>query len=480
MVENVSFKAVLLLIQVFLVVIVSQHWKDHRTLSVGLILVCLGAVSDLVDEFYQMPRWVTVYAEGALISLGALLIAVGIWYWLGREESLKSNQETRNELRVGHERLSALYAVTASASGSLDLDTILKEVVQRITETFHFDVTRIYLLDPQRDELLLRAFFETKAGLFPQPSSYRLGQGTVGRVVEAGEPMIIENVQVDLRYQEFGSNEVQGSGFCFLGVFPITCKVRTMGAIVCVGKDPRRLIRDEIQLIMSMGHQIGIAVVNANLFAETKKALMEREALLKEVHHRVKNNLQVISSLLSLQAAHLRDNQSLEMFKESQNRVGTIALVHEKLYASARDFTKINFVDYIQSLTTQIFQTYGVNTDNVRLNVNAEEELLVEIDTAIPCGLIINELVTNSLRHAFPAGRTGEITIDLGLDNEDQFTLVVSDNGVGLPHGLDFRNAESLGLQLVNTLTGQLDGTIELGTTRGTEFRITFLQRKRR
>ncbi len=378
-------------------------------------------------------------------------------------------------LPVNNRQLYTLHAVIASASSSLDLDTTLQEVVKRTTEAINFDSTRIYLLNPHGDELLLRAFLESKAGLFALDRSCRLGQGIIGRVVETDEPVIFENVQEDHRYQRLSSRKtVQRAGFRFFGVFPIKCKARTMGAIVCTSHDSRHLTQDEIQLITSMGYQVGIAVVNADLLEETRKSLAEKEVLLKEVNHRVKNNLQVISSLLNLQSAHLKDRQSLEIFKESQNRVRVIALAHKHLYRH-KNLARINVGDYIQSLTGELFSAYRPYANSVTLKVNAAD-VLIEIDSAIPCGLIINELVTNSLRYAFPAGRTGEITIDLRLDN-NKFTLLVRDNGVGLPNGLDFRNTESLGLQLVKTLTDQLDGTIELDKSCGTEFRIIFPHR---
>jgi len=209
---------------------------------------------------------------------------------------------------------------------------------------------------------------------------------------------------------------------------------------------------------------------------QIKASLKEKEILLKEVHHRVKNNLQVISSLLNLQSRYLKDKQGIEVFKDSQNRVRSIALVHEKLYQS-KDLTRLNFAEYIQNLTSHLFHSYGVNSDTITLKINTHDASL-DLDTAIPCGLIINELVSNSLKHAFPAGKKGEISIDLHSDNENRFTLIVSDNGVGFPKDLDFRNTESLGLQLVTTLTNQLDGSIELDSSGGTTFRIRFAKVK--
>ena len=201
-----------------------------------------------------------------------------------------------------------------------------------------------------------------------------------------------------------------------------------------------------------------------------KASLKEKEVLLKEIHHRVKNNLQIISSLLNLQAGYIQDEHAGEMFKESRNRVKSMALIHEKLYQS-KDLARIDFAEYVRSLTTHLFRSYGVNSHAVGLKINVDK-ILLDIDLAIPCGLIVNELVSNSLKYAFPSGIRGEICIDLNRENEGRLALVVSDNGAGLPPGFDLQKTESLGLQLVSTLTDQLEGKILLERNGGTRFKI--------
>jgi PAS domain S-box-containing protein len=213
--------------------------------------------------------------------------------------------------------------------------------------------------------------------------------------------------------------------------------------------------------------------------AERKRAeeqiivsLNEKELLLKEIHHRVKNNLQVISSLLNLQLRYAKSEQALEPLRESQNRVKTMALIHEKLYRS-KDLASIDFDGYIQDLASYLFGSYS-NSGGVRLKINVDR-IRLGVDVAVPCGLAINELVSNSLKHAFPACEEGsEICIDLYRTTDGNLLLTVSDNGIGFPKNLDFKNTESLGLQLVNTLVDQLEGTIELDKSAGTAFKITF------
>ncbi|MBM4241970.1 MAG: PAS domain S-box protein [Euryarchaeota archaeon] len=208
---------------------------------------------------------------------------------------------------------------------------------------------------------------------------------------------------------------------------------------------------------------------------QIKASLEEKEVLLREIHHRVKNNLQIIYSLLSLQSAYIKDKYDLGIFKESQNRVKSMAMIHEKLYQS-EDFARIKFADYIRSLVSELFASYGVGP-NIKINIKVED-ILFDITSAIPCGLIINEILTNSIKHAFPEGIEGRIFIDLHSDDKGKFTLIMGDNGVGLPEDLDFRNTDTLGFQLVNNLVKQLDGTIQLDRKGGTTFKIEFREYK--
>jgi PAS domain S-box-containing protein len=203
-----------------------------------------------------------------------------------------------------------------------------------------------------------------------------------------------------------------------------------------------------------------------------RASLKEKEVLLKEVQHRVKNNLQVISSLLSLQSGYVKDKQAKEMLKESKQRVLTIALIHEKLYHS-KDVGSIAFAEYIRALADSLFHAYGIAAQSVALRINVNDVFL-GVDTAIPCALIINELVSNSLKHAFPGGRSGEVSIDLHAEADGSLTLAVCDDGVGFPQTIDFRTAASLGMQLVNALAGQLGGVVTLQSNHGTTFTITF------
>jgi len=204
---------------------------------------------------------------------------------------------------------------------------------------------------------------------------------------------------------------------------------------------------------------------------QIKASLKEKEILLKEIHHRVKNNLQIISSLLNLQSRYQKDEKVQSIFRESINRVKTMANIHSLLYQS-EDYARIDFTRFVRELATQMRLSYDPNTEFAVINTRVSNVLL-DISTAIPCGLIINELLSNAMKYAFPSGRKGEITVTMYRE-DGLILLTVSDNGAGFPEGIDFRETESLGLQLVNDLVEQLDGTIQLDTKAGTEFRITF------
>jgi len=196
-----------------------------------------------------------------------------------------------------------------------------------------------------------------------------------------------------------------------------------------------------------------------------RASLAEKEVLLKEVHHRVKNNLQIISTLLMLQSESVRDEKLLRSFRDSQDRIAAMALIHERLYKSP-DFASIDFAEYIGNLAGSLFDSYLVDPGSIVLHVDTGG-MVMDIDRAIPCGLIVNELLSNSLKYAFPGNRAGEISVRFRSCEDGRITLTVADTGVGLPSGFDFRNTETLGLQLVCMLVTQLRGRIDVAADQG-------------
>lgn len=203
-----------------------------------------------------------------------------------------------------------------------------------------------------------------------------------------------------------------------------------------------------------------------------KASLKEKEVLLKEIHHRVKNNLGIVSSLLQMQYRRTQDPQATAILLDSKNRIASIALVHEKLYRSD-DLANINFAQYIPDLTTHLFDSYNVSSTHIQLNIQVEDVNL-DIETAIPCGLIINELVSNALKYAFPVHQNGEIQVSLFQASDDTLTLIIRDNGVGLPAEFESKKTKTLGMTLIQGLVKQLRGTLEINSQQGTEFKICF------
>jgi two-component sensor histidine kinase len=207
-----------------------------------------------------------------------------------------------------------------------------------------------------------------------------------------------------------------------------------------------------------------------------KASLREKEVMLKEIHHRVKNNLQIISSLLSIQSRQIEDQAAQEILKESRNRVKSLALVHENLYRSP-DLGKIDISTYVKKLSWSLSSSYRIK-GHIALKVEADE-IYLGIDMAIPCGLILNELITNSIKHAFPDGSSGEVSIDFRRNPDGRLILKVGDNGIGLPADIDIKKTRSMGLMLVSNLVSQLGGTLEQSPGQGTRFEISFLDTSR-
>jgi PAS domain S-box-containing protein len=205
-----------------------------------------------------------------------------------------------------------------------------------------------------------------------------------------------------------------------------------------------------------------------------QSSLAEKEVLLREIHHRVKNNMQVISSLLNLQARNIEDPRLDRMFQESQSRVRAMALIHEILYDSGR-LIRIDLEEYVSKLATSLARMYGSEPGLIDLQVSAEN-IALEIDDTVPCGLVINELLSNSFKYAFPDGRSGKIKIEAEHAEDGKIALVVSDDGVGIPPDIDIRNPGSMGMRLVTGLVEtQLGGDVELDRSHGSCYSITFM-----
>ena len=401
---------------------------------------------------------------------------------------INEHKRAEAELVQRNRELLSLQSAAAATTSCLDLSFVLDTVTWEMVSLLEVEGCAISEWNQETDTVSVIAEYGSAGWEEEKPviKAHNLADYPLRNRVLAeryAQQMTISQSDVDPAELAY----MQKANLKTLLMLPMVFQNRVVGLVEMKDSRVERTFTDrEISLAQLLSIQAASAIENARLYEraqreitermraeeQIKVSLEEKEVLLKEIHHRVKNNLQVISSLLSLQSRCIEDQSVLELFQESQNRIRSMALIHEKLYRS-QDLVRIDFAEYIRNLATHLVRSYRANLGTVNLKVDANDVSL-SVDAAVPCGLIINELVSNSLKHAFIDGREGEIRIELRSDRDHQLTLIVGDNGVGFPRDLDFRSTESLGMQLVNTLTNQLDGTVELHSNGGTEFKITF------
>jgi two-component sensor histidine kinase len=391
--------------------------------------------------------------------------------------------------RTERELAQALAEAAAVVNSTLELDLVLERILEQVERVVAGDAFNIMLVEGDHlrvvrwrgydrfgAEEVIRGLFLPIAALPP-----------VARMLERGEPVLVEETETDPLWV---SLERRGWIRSFVGA-PIWLDGRCVGALNVDGTRPRQFTWADAARLQAFGHHAAIALKSARLFeqvqhelAERRQAeqqlrhlLREKDILLREIHHRIKNNLQVVSSMLSLQADRVSDEAALRAFQDSQDRIRSMALIHERLYQT-ENLTRIAFGDYTRGLIRYLQRVYDAGARGIALDVRAEE-IHLTIDVAVPCGLILNELLSNALKHAFPDGRSGTIVVEIASAQSEaqgvrRVTLRVSDDGIGMPPQLDIQRSGTLGLQLVHTLVGQLGGTLRLERQRGTRFEITF------
>jgi len=398
-------------------------------------------------------------------------------------DEVQKHEQAEALLLQRNRELLALQSAAAATSSSLDLSFLLDTVTWEMTNLLQSSGCIIFELDQEGSQILGAADYEASLGggvahIAPQPlSDYPLRKGVLNERYAAQ----VDFSTADAAEQAFMARRGTMSQL----LLPMVFQERVVGLVIVTQNDRERVFSDrEISLGRLLANQAAIAVENARLYerahreiaerahaeAKIKASLKEKEILLQEIHHRVKNNLQVISSLLNLQSQGIQDEKTLEVFQESQNRIRSMALIHERLYRST-DLARVDFAEYIRNLASFLIRSYRSRA--VQLDLQAAD-IYLPIDNAVPCGLIVNELISNALKHAFVDGREGEICVMMQQLAGQQVRLIVRDNGVGLPKDVDYMNTGSLGLQLVSMLVQQLEGTIEIRNNQGAEFEITF------
>jgi PAS domain S-box-containing protein len=282
-----------------------------------------------------------------------------------------------------------------------------------------------------------------------------LGRGKIAGTDDKGNPTRVTGVNIDITNRRLMESEI-----------------RSLNTVL------EQRVKDRTEALAKTNKALEEEVAQRQEAEQRLKGSYdEKVMLLKEIHHRVKNNLQIIVSLLNLQSRYITDEKTLAAIRESQNRVKAMAIVHEKLYR-AEDISHISLHDYIRFLGTGLFQFYDAKSRGIQFTLEIHD-VNVDIDAAIPIGLIMNELISNSLKYAFPEGRKGEVAIDVKKEGHI-LTVVYRDTGIGIPADLDWRNTQSLGLRLVNTLVDQMSGTVELDSSSGTLFTMVLHEKEQR
>jgi len=367
----------------------------------------------------------------------------------------------------------AVYEIARAPETAKSLDDLYHSVHLIIKGLMPAENFFVALYD-EKEDLMRFPYFINE--IDASPLSRKPGKGLTEYVLRTGCTLLCD-AALDEELVRRGEAEMVGTpSSCWLGA-PLKAGKKTIGVIALQHySDPKAYGEREKQILDFVSGQVANTIERKRAEEAIRASLREKEVLLREIHHRVKNNMQVISSLFNLQAGHTTNEECRGILKEGQTRIRSMALVHEKLYQS-RDLSKIDFADYIQSLAVHLFHSYLVNPAQVRMETDFKDVSL-DINSAVPCGLILNELVSNALKHAFPEGRTGVIKIGLRRGPGGAVELRVADDGVGFPKRLDFRKAESFGLQIVNLLVDQLEAAIDLDRTKGTAFTMTFRELK--
>ena len=391
--------------------------------------------------------------DGAVVGVRG--IVVDITEQKRAEEMVKEHTDT----------IEILNHIMTEGNRAASVESFAETVTKLTLELIHFDVGTIHLGDDDTGCAHLRYATGIPDAVIEAIREIPLDEAPYAGFLVEPKPLFVDGHEVPRvpHAAELGLES--------LATVPLYRYDALIGALNVGSFQRHTFSQAEKELLTAIGNEVGVVIAKLQADALIRAALKERETLLKEIHHRVKNNMQVVSSLLSLQADRATNVEAQAVLTASQSQIRSMALIHEKLYSSGT-LSEIDFADYVESLIDELLRMYNVAPGAITITTDIED-VHFGVDTAMPCALILNELVSNCLKHAFPTGGIGEVTI--GLQHADgSFTMTVADDGVGYPADADFRMTRSLGMQLVTALVGQLNGTIEMSRGNGTSFVISF------
>ncbi len=388
-------------------------------------------------------------------------------YQVERLSAIKDELEKRCTLQGA--TLSVIGVVTETLSSQSKIESKLETILSQCLDIAGLSMGAIYLKN-EANELQIKAQIGVDSSSLPTLDAL-ISNTVIGNLVEnRGAPLAISSADIN----RFIDKQAQNRGdINSIIVAPINSSNANLGLLIVFSHFNDLSSQDWTTFGSTIATGLGQSIALERSIKDIKKSLLEKEILLKEIHHRVKNNLQVIVSLLNIQSQFVKDPRDLNIFKDCQSRVYSMSLIHQKLYQS-ENLSRINFGDYIRDLSLQLTRSYNVSSEDILVKISTQEYSL-DLDLAVPLGLIINELLSNAFKYAFPTNRKGSVEICLNTLEQDKLSLVVADNGIGLPPGFAIEKSNSLGLQIVQDLSRQINGQLEIGNTpTGTNFKLTF------
>ena len=423
-------------------------------------------------------------------------------------ENITESKKAFDTIERRNTEINLLFEAGQYLAGTLDLYELYDRMYDTISQAL--DCSELFVATYDSEKQLIKHYYIRSRLLNKRIDTSHIppiplappGYGVLSQCIRTGESKIINDyqesfkkVQTSYTFDEQGnlqerlseSSRAYEQNSCLM--VPIKLDSKVFGVVQIFSDKKNAYNTEQLKFFESLIYQVALANKNVLLYqkaqeeikerqkaeAELLKSLKDKELLLREIHHRVKNNLAVVSSLLYLQSKKTQNPEVLDALLESQQRIKSMVLVHERLYRS-KDFSSIKYSEYIEALTKTLFNSYGY--DNIRVALEMDiKDIYLDTDSATNVGLIINELISNSIKHAFPDGKEGKISISFDVDDKGLYTLLVKDNGVGLPPDFDYEGSDTLGIKLVSTLVEQIEGTMEVDKTCGTSFKIKFKKR---